>query len=143
MSKDAVEKAVKEAEQFAEDDKKIKEKIEVRNEADSVIYSVENMLKESGDKIAADEKTNIEKLVADAKEALKGEDLEKIKEAKEALLKGSHKLAEQMYKAAAEKQQAAGAATGSTTGAENNGQSSTGKGPDNVVDAEIVDEGKK
>lgn len=142
MSKDDVEKAVKQAEQFAEEDKKTKEKIETRNEADSVVYSVENMLKESGDKIGADEKTNIEKLVADTKEALKGEDLEKIKAAKEALLKGSHKLAEQMYKAAAEKQQAAGS---SASPSDANGSTSTGtnKGPDNVVDAEIVDEGKK
>ncbi len=144
MSKDAVEKAVKEAEQFAEDDKKTKEKIEVRNEADSMVYSVENMLKEAGDKIAADEKATIEKLVEASKEALKGEDLEKIKSTKDELLKGSHKLAEQMYKAAAEKQQAAGASAGSTPGGEANGQSSNGKqGPDNVVDAEIVDEGKK
>jgi molecular chaperone DnaK len=144
MSKDAVEKAVKEAEQFAEDDKKTKEKIEVRNEADSMVYSVENMLKEAGDKISADEKTAIEKLVADSKEALKGEDLEKIKSTKEELLKGSHKLAEQMYKAAAEKQQAAGAAAGGTTSTESNGQNAdASKGPDNVVDAEIVDEGKK
>src|SRR6185295_13596677 len=99
MNKEEVEKAIKEAEKFAEDDKKIKEKIEVRNEADSVVYSVENMLKEAGDKISADEKASIEKSAAEVKEALKGEDLEKIKTAKEALLKASHKLAEQMYKA--------------------------------------------
>jgi molecular chaperone DnaK len=143
MSKDAVEKAVKEAEQFAEDDKKTKEKIEVRNEADSMVYSVENMLKEAGDKISADEKASIEKLVEASKEALKGEDLEKIKSTKDELLKGSHKLAEQMYKAAAEKQQGAASAASGAAGAAGADQATNGKGPDNVVDAEIVDEGKK
>src|SRR5206468_2870322 len=93
MNKDDVERAVKEAEKFAEDDKKIKEKIEVRNEADSVVYNVENMLKEAGDKIAKEEKDAIEKSANDVKEALKGEDLDKIKSAKDELLKASHKLA--------------------------------------------------
>ncbi len=141
MNKEDVEKAVKEAEKFAEEDKKTKEKIEVRNEADSVVYNVENMLKEAGDKIAKEEKEKIEKSAADVKEALKGEDLEKIKSAKDELLKASHKLAEQMYKAAAEKQQ--GAAGGAASdGATPNGNGKS-KGSDDVVDAEIVDEGKK
>src|SRR6185295_4143677 len=92
MNKADVEKAVREAERFAEDDKKIKEKIEIRNEADSVVYNVENMLKEAGDKIAAEDKTAIEQAANVVKEALKGEDLEKIKSAKDDLLKASHKL---------------------------------------------------
>ncbi|MCG3203515.1 MAG: Chaperone protein DnaK [Elusimicrobia bacterium] len=137
MSKDAVEKAVKEAEKFAEEDKKTKEKIEVRNEADSVVYNVENMLKEAGDKIAKEEKETIEKAVTSVKEALKGEDLDKIKSAKEELLKSSHKLAEQMYKSAAEKQK--NAAPQGETGESSNGKKAT----DDAVDAEIVDEGKK
>ncbi len=141
MDKAAVEKAVKEAEKFAEDDRKARERIEVRNEADSVVYSVENMLKETGDKVAKEEKETIEKSINEVKEALKGEDLDKIRTAKEALLKTSHKLAEQMYKDAAEKQKAtAGATSGAATG---NGNGSTGsKTGDNVVDAEIVEEGK-
>jgi molecular chaperone DnaK len=145
MSKDDVEKAVKEAERFAEDDKKIKEKIEVRNEADSVVYSVENMLKESGDKIAKEEKETIEKAVADTKEALKGEDLDKIKSSKEALLKASHKLAEQMYKSAADKQKGSSAEGSGASGVagEGNGNGKSQKSGDNVMDAEIVDEGKK
>jgi len=142
MNKADVEKAVKEAERFAEDDKKIKEKIEVRNEADSVVYNVENMLKESGDKIGKEDKENIEKAVAAAKEALKGEDLEKIKTAKDELLKSSHKLAEQMYKAAAEKQKSSGETSSDQTssGQATNGKSTNGE---QVVEAEIVDEGKK
>jgi molecular chaperone DnaK len=136
MNKEDVEKAVKEAEKFAEDDKKAKEKIETRNEADSVAFNVENMLKEAGDKIAADEKTKIEKAVADVREALKGEDLDKIKSSKDELLKASHKLAEEMYKAASQKQ------GGAPSGGETNGNGQSKK-DDNVVDAEIVDEEKK
>jgi molecular chaperone DnaK len=148
MSKDDVEKAVKDAERFAEDDKRIKEKIETRNEADSVVYNVEHSLKEMGDKLPADEKANIEKGINDVKEALKGEDLAKIREAKDALLKISHKLAEEMYKAAAAKQQAGAggeaAGTGGSSAPNGHGGNGEGKtGPDNVVDAEIVDEGKK
>jgi molecular chaperone DnaK len=146
MSKDEVEKAVKEAERFADEDKKTKEKIEVRNEADSVVYSVENMLKEAGDKIAKEEKETIEKAAAEVKEALKGEDLDKIRSTKEALLKASHKLAEQMYKEAAEKQKA-GQTGGSSNGGSGSSEGAAGgkaqaKNGDNVVDAEIVDEGK-
>ncbi|MFN0117742.1 MAG: Hsp70 family protein, partial [Elusimicrobiota bacterium] len=139
MNKEDVEKAVKEAEKYADDDKKIKAKIETRNEADSIVYNVENMLKEQGDKISAEEKTNVETALATAKEALKGEDLEKIKSTKDELLKASHKLAEQMYKAAAANQPGAQQA-GNTPESNGNGN---GKTADHVVDAEIVEEGKK
>ena len=150
MSKEDVEKAVKDAERFAEDDKKAKERIEVRNEADSVVYNVENSLKEIGDKIDKVEKESIEKAATDVREALKGDDLERIKVAKDALLKASHKLAEEMYKAAAAKQQAAAGAAGAEgasaeapAGNGNGNGNGHGKtGGDNVVDAEIVDEGK-
>src|SRR5262249_38702272 len=141
MSKNDVEKAVKEAEKFAEEDRKTKERIEVRNEADSVVYNVENMLKEQGEKIDKSDKENIEKSVAATKEALKGEDLDKIRAAKDELLKASHKLAEQMYRSAAAKQNEQGAnAAGGAPGA-NGG--SNGAAGEQVVDAEIVDEGKK
>jgi molecular chaperone DnaK len=140
MSKDEVEKAVKEAEKFADDDKKLKEKIEIRNEADSVVYNVEQMLKEAGDKIAKEEKEKIEKALSEAKEALKGENLDAIKAKKEELIKTSHKLAEVMYKAAAEKQKSASAQPGGTNGKT---ASSPGGEGENVVDAEIVDEEKK
>lgn len=139
MSKDDVEKAVKEAEKYADDDKKSKEKIEARNEADSIVFNVEKMLKDQGEKVSKDEKANIEKAVNDVKEALKGEDIEKIKSTKDELLKVSHKLAEEMYKQAAAKQQ------GASNGAEGNGDkaSKDKKKEDDAVDAEIVDEEKK
>lgn len=148
MNKDDVEKAVKAAETYAEEDKKAREKIETRNEADSLVYNIEKMLKESGDKISKEDKEKIEKSAADVKEALKGDDIEKIKAAKEELLKSSHKLAEEMYKAAAEKQKAAGPGAGAPPGADaqpngNGKNTGEGKKPENVVDAEIVDEDKK
>jgi molecular chaperone DnaK len=134
LSKEEVDKFIKEAEKFADEDKKKKEEIETKNEADGVVYATEKALKDHGDKVAQDERMAIERALTDAKEALKGTDLEKIKKTKEDLLKASHKLAEEMYKAASAK--TAGAAPGGD-GAQ------TPKGPDNVVDAEVVDEGKK
>ncbi len=143
MNKADVEKAVKQAEQYADEDKKTKEKIEVRNEADSVVYNIENMLKESGDKISTEEKETIEKAAAAVKDALKTDDVEKIKSTKDDLLKASHKLAEHMYKAAAEKQAQEKAAAGGNGQPAGEAPQEPGKGGDNVVDAEIVDEEKK
>jgi molecular chaperone DnaK len=140
MSKEDVEKAVREAEKYADEDKKTKEKIEVKNEADGLVYNVENMLKEVGEKISKEEKETIEKAAANVKEAIKNDDVEKMKTTKEELLKASHKLAEQMYKSAAEKQPGGGAAP---NGNATNGHATDSKSPNDAVDAEIVDEGKK
>ncbi|OGS34495.1 MAG: molecular chaperone DnaK, partial [Elusimicrobia bacterium RIFOXYC2_FULL_34_12] len=92
LNKDEVEKMVKDAERFADEDKKRKEEIEIKNEADAVVYSAEKSLKEHGDKISADERLKIERAISDAKETLKSNDLEKIKKAKEEVLNASHKL---------------------------------------------------
>jgi molecular chaperone DnaK len=145
LNKDEVEKFVKEAEKFADEDKKKKEEIETKNEADTVVYSTEKALKDYGDKVSQEERMAIERALTDAKEALKGSDLEKIKKTKEDLLKASHKLAEEMYKAANAKAQAsAGGATGGaeSQGQPGNGQSSAGGSDGKVVDAEVVDEGQ-
>lgn len=144
LSKEDIDKYVKEAEQYASEDAKNKEKIEARNEADNLVYSVEKSMKEHGDKISSDEKLAIERALGEAKEALKGDDIEKIKSTKEALTTASHKLAEAVYKAS----QAQGA-PGSDAGAQQPGQDAgqqAGKadgGGENVVDAEVVDEDKK
>ncbi|MDD5686236.1 MAG: molecular chaperone DnaK [Elusimicrobia bacterium] len=106
LSKEEVDKMVKESERFAEEDKKRKEEIEVKNEADAVVYSAEKSLKEHGDKVSAEERLKLERAIADAKEALKTDDLEKIKKAKEEVLTASHKLAEEIYKDATKKQSA-------------------------------------
>ena len=104
--KEQVEKMVKEAEKFASEDKKRKEEAELRNQADTVVYSTEKSLKEYGDKVSPEEREKIEKTLKAAKEALAGSDLEKIKKTQEELSRASHKLAEEVYKEAAKKREA-------------------------------------
>jgi len=105
LSDEEIDKKVKEAEQYAEEDKKLKEKIEVRNQADTLIYSVEKTLKESGDKVSEDEKNKITEDIKDLKAALEEDDTEKIKSNIEKLTTSSHKLAEEIYKKASEQAQ--------------------------------------
>lgn len=100
LSEEEIDKKVKESEQFAEEDKKLKEKVELRNQSDTLIYSVEKTLKESGDKVSEDEKNKITEDIKDLKEALEEDDLEKIKSNIEKLTTSSHKLAEEIYKQA-------------------------------------------
>ena len=141
LSKEDIDKYVKEAEQYAADDKKKKEEIEAKNEADNLVYATEKSLKEHGDKISQDERLKIEQAINDTKEAIKGGDIAKIKEAKDKLSDASHKLAEEVYKAAQQQQQAAGAqgAAGANAG---QAQQEAPKNDDNVVDAEVVDDKK-
>jgi molecular chaperone DnaK len=139
LSKDDIDKYVKEAEQYASEDAKNKETIEARNEADNLVYSVEKSMKEHGDKISSDERLEIERALGETKEALKGSDIEKIKSAKEALTTASHKLAEAVYKAS----QTQGGAQGAEGRPQDGGQSQgANNGGDNVVDAEVVDDKK-
>ena len=127
MSKDDVEKAVKEAEQFAAEDKKRKENVDARNEADQLVYQTEKAMNENGDKIPADMKGDIEAKLADLKEALKGEDIEAIKAKKDALSDVFQKAATEMYQAAAAAQQAQGGAQGApNAGAQQGGQDQNG-----------------
>jgi molecular chaperone DnaK len=142
LSKDDIDKYVKEAEQYASDDAKRKEEIEARNEADNLVYSVEKSLKEHGDKISSDERLAIEQALASAKEALKGSDIAAIKSTKEALTSASHKLAEAVYKASQTQgtpQDAGGQPQENPQGSAQN----PGGAGDNVVDAEVVEEEKK
>jgi len=106
LTDEEIDKKVKEAEQHSEEDKKLKEKIELRNQADTLIYTVEKTLKESGDKISEDEKNNITENIKDLRKALEEDDVEKIKSNIEKLTTSSHKIAEEIYKkASAETQQ--------------------------------------
>jgi len=106
LTEEEIEKKIKEAEQYAEEDKKLKEKIELRNQADTLIYTVEKTLKESGDKISEDEKNKINEDIKDLKAALEEDDVEKIRSDIEKLTTSSHKMAEEIYKkASAETQQ--------------------------------------
>ncbi|MDD2804782.1 MAG: molecular chaperone DnaK [Elusimicrobiales bacterium] len=137
LSKEDIAKFVKQAEQFSDADKKYKEKVEAKNEADTVLYATEKALKEHGDKISQDERLAVDRSINELKDALKGEDLEKVKKAKDALLQVSQKLGEAVYKAAQAKAGPAGA------GPAPEGQKAGPGGKDDVVDAEVVDENKK
>ncbi|MCK4882543.1 MAG: Hsp70 family protein, partial [Candidatus Omnitrophica bacterium] len=107
LSDEEIEKMVKEAEKYAEDDKKQKETVEMTNQANALVYSTEKSVKDYGDKISDGDKANIEKELNNLKEAIKSGDADKIKQGTESLQKVSHKLAEEVYKATAA-QQAAG-----------------------------------
>ena len=111
LSEDDIQKMVKEAEANAEQDKKRRGVIEMRNQADSVVHATEQSLKDYGDKVNADDKAAIEKSLAELKEAMNGENLDEIKAKIDALQQVSMKLGEAMYKAAQEKQAAEAAAS--------------------------------
>ena len=100
MSKDDIDKAVKEAEQFAEEDKKRKEAVDVRNSADQMVFECEKILNENGDKLDESDKSEISAKVDDLKNALKGEDIELIKSKQEELQKKFYEISEKLYKAA-------------------------------------------
>ena len=134
LSEDEINRMVKEAEANAENDKKEREKVEVRNEADSMIYQTEKTLKEMGDKVNAADKQRIEEAVAALKKAIEGGDTADIKSKTEALQQAAYKIAEEMYK-----QQGAGAAGAAGAGAAG-GTSESGptKGTADDVDYEVV-----
>jgi len=134
LSEAEIEKLVKDAEMHAEEDKRRKELIEARNQADSLVYSVEKNIKEFGDKVDAAEKSRIEDAIARVKKALEGDDLDTIKKAQDELMNVSHKLAEAMYAKTAGGAGGPGAAGGaSAAGAD----ASSGKKDDDVVDADF------
>jgi molecular chaperone DnaK len=136
LSKEEVERMAKEAEAHASEDKAKREEIEARNQLDGMVYQVEKMLKENGDKIPADDKGQVESAVADAKKALEGTDAAAMNSAREKLTQASHKLAEAMYKAQQTPPEGAPGA-GPQAGAPTNGASE--KKDEGVIDAEYVD----
>jgi molecular chaperone DnaK len=142
LSKDEIEKMKKDAEAHADEDKKRREEIETRNEADNTVYRTEKLLKESGDKISGDSKSKIETAMNDVKEALKGSDSAAIKSASEKLNEAWQTVSAELYKAASEKAKAGAAPQGGTeTGS--TGEQAGGKKDEGVIDAEVVDENKK
>jgi molecular chaperone DnaK len=139
LSDEEINKLVKDADAHAEDDKKKKELIEARNQADGMAYSVEKNVKEFGDKIDASEKSRIEEGIAKVKKAIEGDDIDAIKTAQEELTNASHKLAEAMYAKTAGQQAGAGdAGPQPGTGAEAGAQAG-GRKDDDVVDADFED----
>jgi molecular chaperone DnaK len=146
LSKEEVEKLVKDAQAHTEEDKKRRKTAEAKNQADTLIYQTEKNLSEHGDKIAAEDKTKIQDAVAALKKAMEGTDPEAIESATQTLTTASHKLAEEMYKKAS----ASAAAGSGTDGAGGTGAAGgTGNGEaktdEKVVDAEFeeVDKDKK
>jgi len=138
LSKDEIEKMVKQAEEFAEQDKKKKEEIEIKNQADTLAYSVERSLKDFGDKVSQDDRLNIERKLTDLKEALKGTDAERIKKSMDELSQAAHKLAEEVYKAAQAKQGQKGQPGPQDTGPEaSSAEEPKKKDGDDVIDAEF------
>jgi molecular chaperone DnaK len=138
LTKDDIATMVREAEAHADEDKERRQEIEIKNQADSLAYSVERQLAEHGDKVPAADKSAIEDALKEVREALKTDDVERIKRASEGLTKASHKMAEVLYRAAQEKQ-AGGAAPGAGPSAD--GKTRTAEGE--VVDAEFEDLGGK
>jgi len=144
LSKDEIERMRKDAEAHAEEDKKRREEIERRNEADNAVYRSEKMLKDFADKISGNDKSRIEGAIAEVKEALKGTEADPIRAATEKLNEAWQSVSDELYKAAAEKAKAskaqahAGPAGGGEAPAEDK------KGPDEgpIIDAEVVDDKK-
>jgi molecular chaperone DnaK len=140
LSKEEVDRMAKEADAHASEDKAKRDEIEARNALDNMAYNVEKMLKENGDKVAGEDKSNVEAALAEAKKTLEGApSVAELNAAREKLTTASHKLAEAMYKA----NSAAGAppvdGAGSANGASSNGASGGAKHDEGVIDAEYVD----
>ncbi|OQB04446.1 MAG: Chaperone protein DnaK [Spirochaetes bacterium ADurb.Bin215] len=143
LSESEIDRMVKEAEANAEADKKERERVEARNEADSMVYTTEKTLKDMGDKVGDADKQQIEAAVAALKQALEGDDVEAIKAKTEELKQASYKIAEEMYKT----QQAAGGADAGAEDFAGAGASAEEKGPNkgsaDDVDYEVVDDDNK
>src|SRR5437667_2576127 len=137
LSKDDINKMVREAESHAEDDKRKREEIEARNRADSLVYSTEKVVRENRDKLSDSDVKSVEAAIADCKKALDGTDIDAINRAADALMQASHKVAEAMYK------------SGSQAGGGQRGPASDGSGAaaggktDDVIDAEYDDADEK
>jgi molecular chaperone DnaK len=135
LSKEEVEKMAKEADAHANEDKEKREEIDARNSLDGMVYNIEKMLKDGGDKIQGPEKGEVETVLAESKKVLEGTpSSSELKAAHEKLTHASHKLAEVMYKA-----NAASAAPGATPGGATGEPAAEQKKDEGVIDAEYVD----
>jgi molecular chaperone DnaK len=130
LSKEDIDRMIRDAEAHAEEDRRRREEAEVRNNADTLVYQTEKLLREQGDKLSGDEKDKVESALKGVKDALAGSDVEAIKSATEALVSASQGFAQRLY------EQSSSQATGSAASGNSKGQTSD----EEVVDAEIVDE---
>ncbi|MFA7477319.1 MAG: molecular chaperone DnaK [Acidimicrobiia bacterium] len=131
LDKDAINQMVKDAEAHAEEDRKRRDEVEVRNNADTLVYQTEKVLREQGDKVEGDEKAKVEASLAELKEALAGSDLDAIRTGTEALMTASQSFTQRLYEQAAADQSAGEAGGGTGAG--------DAPSDDDVVDAEIID----
>ena len=136
LSKDDINKMVREAESHADEDKRKREEIEARNRADSLVYSTEKLLRENREKLSDSDVKSVEAPIADCKKALEGTDIDAINRASDALTQASHKLADAMYKS--------GSQAGGQRGPASDGSGTAAGGKtDDVIDAEYVDADEK
>ncbi|MEO8034482.1 MAG: Hsp70 family protein, partial [Acidobacteriota bacterium] len=138
LSKDDVDRLVKDAEAHADEDKNRRDEIEAKNQLDSLVYNVEKMLNENRDKIAGSDVQTLENAISEARKAMEQGGSDRIKSATDELTKASHKLAEAMYSQAG----AAGAASGDAGASSGNAGEASGSSKDDVIEAEVVDETK-
>jgi molecular chaperone DnaK len=138
LSKDDIDTMVKEAEAHAEEDRQRREEAETRNNADSLVFQTEKLLKEQADNVSEDERQKIEEKLKALKDALAGSDIEAVKRGHEELLAASQEFAQRLYQQSAQSQQQEGAAGGGTGGPA--GGPSSAPSDDEVADAEIVDD---
>ena len=140
LSKEEVDKMMREAESHADEDRKRKEEIETRNQADHAVYAAEGLLKEAGDKITATDRQPVESALEELKKAIEKNDTAEMKRGMEALNTAQHKVAEAMYKSASAA--GAGAPGGSAPGGDG-GQATGNAASGDVIDAEVVEEEKR
>jgi len=140
LSKDDIDKMVKDAETHAEEDRQRREEAETRNNADSLVFQTEKLLKEQADNVSGDERQKIEEKLKALKDALAGSDIEAVKRGHEELLAASQEFAQRLYQQAAESQQQEGAAAGGAGGSGQGPGASSQPSDDEVADAEIVDD---
>ncbi len=144
LEENEIENMVKDAETHSEEDKKRKEIIDAKNQADQMIYGLEKLLKENKDKIQEEQASQIQSEIENTKKAVESEDLEQIKQALEKLSQESHKLTEQMYQQATQEQAQQDTAQQGEDGEKTSEQASSQASTDEeVIDAEVVDEEKK
>lgn len=133
LPKEEIDRMIREAEQYAEEDRRRKEEADVRNNADNLLYQTDKLLKDSGDKISSELKAKLEAAQGTVREALKGDDINAVRTSTDELMRVSQEVGQALYAAGAQEQ--AGA---QTTGGFTGGGSSD---DEDIVDAEVVDEG--
>jgi molecular chaperone DnaK len=134
LDKKDIEQMVRDAEAHAEEDRQRREEAEIRNNADSLVYQMEKVLRDNADKVSDEDKASIDAPLSELKAALAGNDMASIKAAHETLMAASQSFSQKLYENAARDNDAAGSSASGQTGG------TAGGGDDEIIDAEIVDE---